>query len=130
MKKLLFYSLAIVILGSFYSCSTDADDDYNPDQEIIGVWEQEGFLNDSGYRLVFASDYSGIHIYRKVDDDGVTSSAIMINWERGVNGSVIISEGFGFPEPVTLVLNSDGQLVLENQNILPFDKISDTTLDY
>lgn len=130
MKKILFYTLAIVILGSFTSCSTDTDDNYNPDKEIIGVWEQEGFLDDAGYRLVFASDHSGIQIYRKVDDVGVTSSAIMMTWEREGNGGVTISEGFGSSEPVSLILNSNGQLVLENQDIMPFDKISDTTLDY
>lgn len=129
MKKILFYTLTLIILGSFSSCSTDSDDDLNPDKEIIGVWEQESYMDDSGYRLVFTPDHSGILIYRKVQDLDITSSAIMMYWER-VDNTITISNDFDSDEPFTMTLIPSGQLVFDNQDALPFDKISDTTLDY
>lgn len=129
MKKILFYTLTLIILGSFSCCSTDSDDDLNPDKEIIGVWEQESYMDDSGYRLVFDPDHSGILIYRKVQNLDITSSAIMMYWER-VDNTITISNDFDSDEPFTMTLIPSGQLVFDNQDALPFDKISDTTLDY
>ena len=129
MKKILFYILTLIILGSFSSCSTDSDDDLNPDKEIIGVWEQESYMDDSGYRLVFDPDHSGILIYRKVQDLDITSSAIMMYWER-VDNTITVSNDFDSDQPFTMTLIPSGQLVFDNQDALPFDKISDTTLDY
>jgi hypothetical protein len=96
---------------------------------IIGVWEQEGFMENSGQRLVFASDHTGLKIFRNKEGELVTSSVSECLWEKASNvvtlynaeNNVIIG---------TYSLNSEGQLVLDNMNELPFDKISETTLKY
>lgn len=60
-------SLFFVILTvSVTSCSTDHDDNVvDRSSSIVGVWEQEGFMETSGHRLVFASDYSGLKYIEK-----------------------------------------------------------------
>lgn len=128
--KYLFKTLLVFFIVFSSSCTKDADDDYQADNDIIGVWEQDGFVDDSGYRLVFAADYTGIQIFRSVDDIGVPSSAISMHWKKVDGDKVEISFDSGTLEDYALSLNSQGQLISDNPDFLPFHKISDTTLDY
>ena len=119
--------LLIFSLSLLASCSTEEID---RQEDLVGVWEQKGFLEDSGHRLVLAQDHTGIHIYREVHDNAVTSSAVAIYWESMEGNKVRISGGLDLFEDIILTINPEGQLVAENQAILPFEKISNTTLDY
>ena len=132
MKKILFYSLALVVLVSFSSCSTDSDDDLNPDKEIIGVWEQEGFglIGDMDVeRLLFEPDNTYFIISKTVfDDDHVISTINSYQWELNGNAVSILGENNDVIE--TFTLNSDGQLISSNSEEPPYHKISDTTSGY
>ncbi len=125
MKNLFLLIFSFSLLAS---CSTE---EMGRQEDLVGVWEQKGFLEDSGHRLVLAQDHTGIHIYREVhDDNAVTSSAVDIHWENMEGNNLRILEGLDVFEDVILTINPEGQLVAENQAILPFEKISNTTLDY
>lgn len=123
-------SLFLIILTfSVTSCSKDNDDNIvDRSSSFVGVWEQEGFMETSGHRLVFASDYSGLKIYRKTEEEGVISAVKSYSW-YAVDSVVTIYE-----EDNEIVgvysLNPEGQLVSEDLDELPYDKISDTTLNY
>lgn len=128
MNKVLTFLCLIVLFLSFTSCTKDNDDNIIENySSIVGVWEQEGFLETSGYRLVFATDQTGLKIFRNNDGEFVTSSASTCLWE--MDGDVVT-----IYDDVDVIgvysLNTEGQLVSEYSDELPFDKISDTTLDY
>ena len=82
MKKLLSPLLFIFLIGFFVSCSKDEidqsqDELINVQDTIIGVWEQDGFMEVSGQRLVFAADNSGLKIFRIVySQDNIVSGLI------------------------------------------------------
>ena len=123
MKKLV---LILFSLSLFSSCSTD---EINHDEELIGVWEQKGFSDDSGFRLVFASDRTGIKIYREVsDNDNVISTSSSFNWEKSDSNVTISDESDLIID--TFIINHEGQLISNNIENLPYDKISNTTLNY
>ena len=126
MKKLLQISL-IILLGFFVSCSNE-DESFLSADELIGVWEQEGFMDTSGQRLVFSSDQSGIQIFRTVySEEEIVSSAHMISWEMEDDIVTVNQDNEVFR---LYTINSEGQLISDNPEEIPFDKISDTTLNY
>ena len=124
MKNLFLLIFSFSLLAS---CSTEEMD---RQEDLVGVWEQKGFLEDSGHRLVLAQDHTGIHIYREVHDNAVTSSAVAIYWESMEGNKVRISGGLDLFEDIILSINSNRQIVTNNPQDLPFNKISNTTLDY
>ena len=124
MKNLFLLIFSFSLLAS---CSTEEMD---RQEDLVGVWEQKGFLEDLGHRLVLAQDHTGIHIYREVHDNAVTSSAVAIYWESMEGNKVRISGGLDLFEDIILSINSNRQIVTNNPQDLPFNKISNTTLDY
>lgn len=128
MNKLRFYILTLAFIGCFSSCSTDTDDTYSFDKEIIGVWEQNGFLEAGGKRLLFEPNKTYFKISRTVDDeDHLVSGIVEYHWE--VHGNVItVLEDEAIVESFTV--NPEGQLVSSNSEDMPYDKISNTTSGY
>jgi len=128
MNKSLSLFYVFVLLLSFSSCTKDNDDNIsNNYSSIVGVWEQEGFMDVSGQRLVFAPDQTGIKIFKSTDGEFVTSTASMCSWEYTSNMVTVYEVDVVIG---VYTLSSEGQLISENSEELPFDKISDTTLDY
>lgn len=122
MSKVLSSMLFLFVALSFTACNDSSS-------LIVGVWEQDEYMKDSGERLVFASDYSGIKIIRITDGNLINSSATSYNWKQ--EGDVItIYEVEDNSEIESYILNSKGQLILDNKNDTPFNKISNTTLKY
>lgn len=136
MKKLLSPLLFIVLIGFFVSCSKDEidqsqDELINVQDTIIGVWEQDGFMEVSGQRLVFAADNSGLKIFRIVySQDNIVSGLIAFNWEINNDMVTVYVDGEDSGVILTYHLNADEQLISEDPSEIPFNKISDTTLDY
>ncbi|PNQ72442.1 hypothetical protein C1T31_11660 [Hanstruepera neustonica] len=128
MNKLFSILLLTIFTISVTSCSTDQDDnllDYT--SSVVGVWEQEGFMDNVGNRLVFANDRSGLKIIRTSDDEGVASSIHDCLWD--FDGSVLTvyeeNEVTGIYS-----INAEGLLISNDMDELPYTKISNTTLDY
>lgn len=121
MRKVLSSLLFLFVVLSFTSCTNNLS-------LIVGVWEQDGFMKESGQRLVFASDHSGIKIIKNTDGELVNSSATSCNWEK--DGDVITIYADEDTTIGVYSLNSEGQLISNNLDEIPFNKISDTTLDY
>lgn len=136
MKKLLSPLLFIFLIGFFVSCSKDEidqsqDELINVQDTIIGVWEQDGFMEVSGQRLVFAADNSGLKIFRIVySQDNIVSGLITFNWEINNDIVTVYVDGEDSGVILTYHLNADEQLISEDPSEIPFNKISDTTLDY
>ena len=119
----------VIILVCASSCTTD-NDDHIQDMStlVIGVWEQDGFLIDSGHRLVFAPDYSGLKIFRTTNGEQVTSTLTSVLWS--IDGNVITISDEDSEVIGIYSLNAEGLLISEDIDELSYSKISDSTLDY
>lgn len=121
------FSILFLSISFLFSCSKDSIDQTDA---VIGVWEQESFSLDSGLRLVFAEDSSGLIIDRKVSEGGeVITSAVPYDWELN-NDAVTVYLNGSDTDVHIYILNSNNELLSSDSELLPFIKISDTTLDY
>ena len=118
MKNLFTLLAALFILSTTTSCSKD---DIDPGSNLLGVWERNDFIDNSGYKLVFGSDNTGLKIYVNESSSGeTTSSTSSFNW-KAIDNMVTISESDFVPDDAIYLINSEGQLVLNDD--LHFDKI-------
>lgn len=124
--KRIFIILFISIVT--FSCSNESYDLQSV--ELTGVWEQ--IDNDANstkvYRLVFASDQTGLRIYTITSDTGeVNSSANAFSWE--INDTIITLSENEITKNI-YVINSEENVFLMTEDNLRLNKISDDYSQY
>ena len=110
MKKLL---LGLLMVGSFYSCSSDKDSASSTDN-IVGKWKYESFSTPDLYEPCDYLGYLNIMNDGKYQDyDECTKTSENGNWSQKDNLLTITSSTFPFPIVAKIVSVSNTTLVLE-----------------
>jgi hypothetical protein len=110
MKKLL---LGLLMVLSFYSCSSDNDSDSNTDN-IVGKWQVVKYSIPDGYEPCDYLGYLNIMNGGKYQDyDECTKSTENGTWSQKDNLLTITSSTFPFPIVAKIISVSTTTLVLE-----------------
>ncbi|WP_452225931.1 hypothetical protein [Lacinutrix cladophorae] len=123
MKKNIAFNLIVVltVLSTLFSCSTDADDNFNETNTLVGVWQRIDSNDSFENKFVFYADNSGIKITSETYDNATAiSNAISLEWSSANNYlSLLMNEEISTPYS----FNEDGQLILSNISEIPFTRI-------
>ncbi len=125
MKNLYTFFAILIIISATTSCSKD---DIDQNNNLLGVWERNDFSDNSGYKLVFGSDNTGLEIYVTESSSGeITSSASPFKWEVIDNMVTVIAND---TSQEIYKINSEGKLVLSTAENSSFNKVSDDYSQY
>ena len=117
MKKIKLF-LGILFSIVFLACSND-NDSKDHENSLIGVWRRIDFSDSLEHRLTFNSNQTGSEYFH----EGSFTNTSDFTWNANNNILNITitdtSENYSF----NYVINSNGQLVLENEPELTYDKI-------
>ena len=108
--------IGIIIL----SCSSDDDNSQTTENELIGVWVRIDSNDTFEERFTFSSNGSG-NVYFL---DGTEENTTQFNWTTE-NNILTLTNDEPTPNPgnftTTYSVNSDGQLILFNDETLPYN---------
>ncbi len=125
MKSLFNFFTILIIISATTSCSKD---DIDQKDNLVGVWERNDFIDNTGYKLVFGSDNTGLKIHVTESSTGeIASSASPFEWELADNVVTIVTNDIS---QETYRINPEGQLVLSTAENSSFNKVSDDYSQY
>lgn len=127
MNELRKFNLIVVALlvATAISCKNDDANNLTLDANLFGEWQRSDADTTFEYVLIFNEDESGLRTQRETDlDDGTQiSSAEGFTWS--VNDGTLQLNFDGEITTSNYSFNADGQLLLDNITLIPFNRIDE-----